>query len=166
MEIKKIKVYNYGELSDCSKERARAKFLENSDFYWWSDCEKAIKSFCDHFGVGKLDYSIGAFCPSWIDTNADNSHFKGLKLKDFKDADKLAKTGYCEELNMFDEFYSHWKETGSPLLAFKHALNAGCRSIQKDMEYHQSDEFAEEMIIANDYQFTEDGEFFHYKEAA
>lgn len=167
MEIKKIAVFNYAELSDSAKSRAVAKFLEiDGDFPWWADCEKSIRGFCDYFGAGKLDFSIGAYCPSWIDTNATNDNFRGLKLKDFADAEKLAKTGYCEEIYMFEQFYTHWKETGSPLLAFNHALNAGCRSIQQDMEYHQSEEYAVEMIEANGYEFTEDGDLFFYKEAA
>lgn len=167
MQIKKIAVFTYDELSSSSKDRAKAKFLEIENYFpWWHDAEAAVKSFCNYFGATGLDYQIGGYCPSYITAQVSNDNFRGLKLKDFADSDKLAKTGYCEELNMFDEFYSHWKEHGSPLLAFDHALNAGCRSIQKDMEYHQSEEYAEEMLRINDYEFTEDGEFFHLKEAA
>lgn len=166
MKIKKIAVFSYEDLSDSSKERARANFLESADFPWWYDCEKAVRSFCNHFGVGGLDYSIGAYAPSYITAKAENSHFKGLKLKNFKDAEKLAATGYCEEIYMFEQFFNEWERTGSPLLGFMFALAQGCKSIQRDMEYHQSDEYAEEMIELNGYEFTEDGEFFNLKEAA
>ena len=163
MQIKKIAAYSFEELSESSQSRAVGKFLAYSDFPWWSDCEKALRSFCDHFGVGGLDYSIGAYCPSHISSKADNSHFKGLKLKHFKDAEKLSKTGYCEEIYMFEQFYAEWERTGSALLAFNHALWQGCFSIQKDMEYFHSEEYAREELINNEHLFTEDGEMFDYK---
>jgi hypothetical protein len=164
MEIKKIKVFSYEELSDSSKERARAKFLEGADFPWWSDSESSIRAFVDYFGVGDLDFSIGAFCPSYITAKAQNSHFKGLKLKHFKElATKECKTGYCVEADLWQNFADEWERTSSPLLAFQSALDKACWSIQSDMEYHQSDEYAAETIELNEYLFTEDGDFANYK---
>jgi hypothetical protein len=159
MQIKKVAVFTYQELSDSSKERARANFLEGADFPWWSDSESSIRAFVDYFGVGDLDFSIGAFCPSYITAKAQNSHFKGLKLKDFKElATKECKTGYCVEADLWQNFADEWERTSSPLLAFESALDKACWSIQKDMEYHQSDEYIEEMMEINEYQFLETGE--------
>ena len=166
MKIKKIEVFTYAELTDSAKERARAKFLQADEYPWWKDSEDSLRSFCNHFGVGGLDFSIGAFCHSYATAKPDNSHFKGLKLKNFTDSDKLAKNGYCVEIGMFDNFYSEWKKTGSPLLGFMFALAEGCKEIQRDMEYHQSDEYVQEMMDANDWEFTEDGDWFGYREAA
>ena len=162
MEIKKIKVFSYEELSDSSRERARAKFLEGADYPWWSDAEVSIRAFCKFFGVSKLDYSIGGYCPSYITAEADNSHFKGRKLKDFK-GKTPADAYYCLEFELWDNFVNIWEATGSPLIAFNQALDKACWSIQKDMEYHQSDEYAAETIELNEYLFTEDGDFANYK---
>ena len=164
MKIKKIAVFTYQELSDSSKVRAKANFLEGADFPWWSDSESSIRAFVDYFNIPNLDFSIGAFCPSYITAKAENHHFKGLKLKHFKElATKECKTGYCVEADLWQDFVDEWERTSSPLLAFNEALDKACRSIQSDMEWHQSDEYAEEMIEINGYEFTEDGDFASYK---
>jgi hypothetical protein len=167
MKIKKIQVFSYAELSDSSKQRAKANFLEFDHYPWWKDAETSIKHFCDHFGVKGLDYQIGGYCPSYITTKADNSHFKGKKLKHYKGKDN-ADAYYCLEFELWDNFVNLWEATGSALVSFNQSLDKACWSIQKDMEYHQSDEYVEEMMEINEYEFTEDGEMigFGFVEAA
>jgi hypothetical protein len=167
MKIKKIKVFSYEELTDSSKERARANFLEFDHYPWMKDAEVSLKNFCDHFGVKGLDYQIGGYCPSYVTAEADNSHFKGRKLKDYK-VMKHDDAYYCLEFDLWENFVNIWEETGSPLIAFNQALDKAGWSIQKDMEYHQSDEYVEEMMEINEYEFTEDGETigFGFVEAA
>ena len=165
MKIKKIQVFSYAELTDSAKERARAKFLEADEYPWWKDAETSIRRFCDHFGVIGLDYSIGGYCPSYITSKADNGHFRGRKLKHYK-AMNHDDAYYCLEFELWDNFLNLWEATGSALVAFNQALDKACWSIQKDMEYHQSDEYVEEMMEINEYEFTEDGEWFGYREVA
>lgn len=167
MEIKKIAVYNYAELSDSAKSRAKANFLEFDNYPWWDDAVASVRKFCDHFGVKGLDYQIGGYCPSYITANSDNSHFRGLKLAEYK-AMKHDDAYYCLEFDLWENFVNIWEETGSPLLAFNQSLDKACRSVQADMEYHQSDEYVEEMMEINEYEFTEDGESigFGFVEAA
>lgn len=158
MQIKKIAAFSFDELSDSSKSRAVANFLADEDYPFWYDCEKAIRAFCDYFGAGKLEYSIGTHSHSYITAKVDNENFRGLKLAHYEDAEKLAKTGYCEEIYMFEQFHAEWERTGSALKAFQFALDQGCRSIVKDMEYFQSEEYASEYLTDMEYLFDEDGE--------
>lgn len=167
MKIKKIQVFSYAELASSSKDRAKANFLEFDHYPWWKDAETSIKHFCDHFGVKGLDYQIGGYCPSYITANADNSHFRGKKLADYKVMNH-DDAYYCLEFDLWSNFVTAWEETGSPLIAFQQALDKACKSVQSDMEYHESDEYVEEMMAINEYEFTEDGEMigFGFVEAA
>ena len=88
---------------------------------------------------------------------ADNSHFKGLKLAKYKVMNH-DDAYYCLEFDLWGNFVTGWEETGSPLIAFNQALDKACRSVQADMEYHESDEYVAEMMEINEYEFTEDGE--------
>ena len=49
------------------------------------------------------------------------------------------------------------KTAGDPLKAFHDAIECAVTDIQKDWEYQYSDEAVEEMLIINEYEFTEDG---------
>lgn len=167
MKIKKIAVYSYAELSDSSKERAKANFLQFDQYPWMKDVEVSLNHFCDHFGVKGLDYQIGGYCPSYICAQPENSNFRGLKLADYKVMNH-DDAYYCLEFDLWSNFVTGWEESGSPLLAFNEALEKACRSVQLDMEYHESDEYVEEMMEINEYEFTEDGESigFGFVEAA
>jgi hypothetical protein len=167
MKIKKIAVFSYEDLSDSSKVRARADFLASDEYPWWRDCETSIKQFCNHFGVSKLNYEIGAYCPSYIRCDADNSYFKGRKLKEYKViAQKSELNGYYIDSILWETFVSEWERTGSALLGFREALEKACTDIQKDMEYHLSEEYVEEMMAINEWEFNEDGSWFSGKEIA
>lgn len=163
MQLKKIAVYSFPELSESSKSRAVGNFLAHDEYPFWYDCEKSIKSFCAHFGVKGLDYSISPFCSSYMTAKPENDNFRGLKLASYENGEKYATTGYCEEIYMFEQFYAEWKRTGSPLLGFMFALAQGCKSIQDDMEYFCSEEYASEYLTDNEYFFDEDGEIIKEK---
>jgi hypothetical protein len=156
MRVIEKEVFTYEELSDSAKNEARAWWTDQGvEYCWWKDGFDSIKAFCDHFGVNIVNYEVGAFSYSWMKTNADNSHFRGLKLKDF-DPNHMP-TGYCVDSTLWNAFYKTWKFTGSPLSAFNDAIDEAIQDIRADWEYQYSDEAIEEMLIINEYEFTESG---------
>ena len=155
MRTEEIVVLKYDELGDSAKETAKNWFKEVVDYPWFDDGMTSIKVFSKHFGITVVNYEIGAFSYSWVKTNADKSHFRGLKLKDH-DPDKMQQ-GYYLDFDLWREFYEVWKDSGDPLKAFNSAIDSAIDSVQKDWEYQYSDEAVEEMLIINEYEFTEDG---------
>jgi hypothetical protein len=65
--------------------------------------------------------------------------------------------GYYLDFDLWREFYEVWKDSADPLKAFNSAIDSGIMSIQKDWEYQYSDEAVDEMLICNEYEFTESG---------
>ena len=160
MEIVEVCVYKFEELSDSAKDNARSWFREGNDYPWWDDSLKSIKAFCNKFGVKIKDCQVGMWGHSFIDTDAENYHFRGRKLSEFK-RDRID-TDYCLDCTLWVTFLDTWKETGDPLNAFTEAIHVAVRDIVKDMEYQNSDEVVDEMLEVNGYEFDVDGKRFKY----
>lgn len=158
MRTEEISIYQFEELPDGAKDRARAWWREVSDYPWWKDSFSSIEEFCKEFGVKIKDYQVSQWGHSYMDTDAENAHFRGRKLKEFK-RDQTP-TGYCIDCTLWETFVDEWKESGDPLKAFKDAIDKAIKDIVSDMEYLDSDEAVDEMLIVNDYEFDEDGRLF------
>lgn len=155
MEIVEVCIYKFEELSDSAKDTARSWFREGNDYPWWKDSFDSIKAFCDEFGVKIKDYSVGMGGHSYLDTDAENAHFRGRKLKVLNR--EYNPTGYCLDCTLWETYHDVWKESGDPLKAFKDAIDKAIKDIVSDMEYLDSDEAVDEMLIVNEYEFDEDG---------
>ena len=156
MRTENVMLYKFYELNDAAKEKAREWYRQGLEYQWFDESIGSIKVFCDEFGVSIKDYSIGAFCHSYIDTDAENSNFRGLKLKTVK-RDNMP-TGYCLDCDLWETFYDEFKRTGNALYAFNEAIDVAIRSIVYDAEYQYTDESVDEMLTINGYEFTENGE--------
>lgn len=155
MRTIKQTIYTFDELNESAKERARQWFKESHDLAWNEESRESIQAFCSHFGVKLKDWSIGAFCPFDYSTNAENQHFRGVKLRDFKR--EHTPTGYCLDCDLWMTFYDTFKRTGDAKGAFDAALWAGFKAWRDDLEWQYSDEYAEETILINEYEFNEEG---------
>ena len=159
MRTEKINVYTFDELNDAAKEKARQWYRETADDYFWLDEGlNSIKAFCDLYGVGIKDYSFTLWGHSYLDTDANNQHFRGLKLKAV-DREAMP-TGYCMDCSLFYTFYDEFKRTGDALAAFNAAIDLTVRNIVEDWESSLEDEAVDETIEANEYEFTEGGKFY------
>lgn len=158
MRTVEVGVYQFEELPDYAKERAREWFREGNDYPWWKDSFGSIEAFCNEFGVKIKDFSIGTHSYSYMDTDADNSHFRGRKLKILNR--DYEPTGYCLDCTLWNTYHDVWKESGDPLKAFKEAIDEAVKDIVRDMEYLDSDEAIDEALVANGYEFDEDGRLF------
>ena len=161
MRVEEIKVMQYEELSDSAKESAKDWYRSvDTSYNWWDDALASIKAFADVFNVKIKNYEIGAYSPSWMDTDAEGENFRGWNKKSIL-AMKEDRTGYYLDGIIQDAFVSAFKDTGDAKLAFGYAIDKAVKHIQDDMEYQFSDEAVEEMLVINEYEFTEDGTRYH-----
>lgn len=152
-----IALFSIDELSDDAKARAIEWYRcsQGDDYAWHNESRASIEAFCSHFGVQLKDWSIGAFCPYYYSTDADNKNFRGFKLKDFKP--DHAPTGYCLDFDIWGEFYKVFEAFGDAKEAFHRALDAGFKSWRADIEHSISDEYIYEHLFVSGYEFLEDG---------
>lgn len=158
MRTTTVNLYKFSELSDEAQARAREWFRDGNEYGWWHESLASVKAFCDEFGVSVGHYEVGTCCYSYINTDAENEHFRGRKLSAF-DREAMP-TGYCLDNTLRYTFADEWKKTGSPKLAFEAAINEAVDDIVRDMEYQNSDECVDEMLTINEYEFTEDGKIY------
>ena len=155
MKTIELQLYKFDELSEDAQEYAISNYRNKGQYHWIDEGIDSIKAFCDHFGVNLKNYSISPYAHSFIDTDAENYHFRGKKLKEFS-RDHMP-TGYCVDCDLWITFYDHFKKSGDALAAFNEAIQAGLKAIINDMEYQDSKEYISEHLIANEYDFLESG---------
>jgi len=162
MKIKNVKVYSFDELSDSAKSQVLAYFGERVDYPYFSDALDSIKAFVKHFHGDIINYSIGGeVFRSYVKTTVDRSYFRGVKLKDI-DRDYMP-TGYCLDCTLWGTMKEEFTKTGDAFYAYQQAIESALADIASDVEYQYSAEALIEMIEANEYEFTEDGEIFNSK---
>lgn len=160
MRTETVTIYKFNELPEAAQQRAISDWRNVGEPYvLWSEARASLEAFAEHFGVRIKDYSVGVWGNSYVETDAENRHFRGLKLRDF-DPDHMP-TGYCADCSLWGTFYKHWKQTGDAMAAFNEAVDAWIRDVVADMKYQDSDEAISETLEANEYDFTEDGEIWH-----
>ncbi len=101
MRTETTTIYTFDELpDDDAKERARERGRQwvSDDPAWNDESYESIEAFRKHFGVKLKEWSIGAYESLDYSTNAENSHFRGLKLSQF-DRDYMP-TGYCLDCDL------------------------------------------------------------------
>jgi hypothetical protein len=168
MRTETINIYKFDELSDRAKDRARDWWREGALHYDWWDCtyEDAaqiglkITGFdtgrsCEIEGdfIGTAEESAdkilaehGDRCDTWAEANAYKKTLAEFMATAEKDEDGELAT-YALEADKEDidkEF-------------LRALLEEYLSTLRKEEEYQLSDEVAEEMLVANDYEFTEDG---------
>ena len=157
MRVIEKTIYHYDELSDKAKETARDSFRD-LEYAWSDESRKSIEAFCSTFNVKLLDYSVGAYYPIEYKTDATNDNFRGKRLSQFN-RDHMP-TGYCLDNDLWITFYDVFKTTGNAKHAFNKALEVGFKAWREDMEYQTTDEYIDDFIIGNEYEFYENGKLF------
>ena len=158
MRTETITIYKFDELpTDAAKERARERGRQwvSDDPSWCHESRQSIEAFCEHFGVKLKNWSVGPYSAPDYSTNAENSHFRGIKLAQFN-RDHMP-TGYCLDCDLWMTFYDEFKRTGDAKGAFDAALWAGFKSWQNDLESQLEDEHIDEFLSINEYEFDECG---------
>jgi len=159
MKTIELNIYTFEELSDKAKDQARAWYRENVDLHAWNgESLDSIHAFCNHFGVRLTNYSIGVHSPYSYDVDYPNSIFRGLKLKDV--GRNAMPTGYYLDCTLWFTFYDTFKATGCAAKAFEAALDQAFKDWRADLESQLENEYVDENLIANGYEFTENGNIF------
>ena len=148
-------VYSFDELSDEAKEKAREWFISEDPFAWGDEWLDSIKTFCNHFNVKLKSWNVGPWSCVDYTTDADNSSFRGLKLRSVN-PDHMP-TGFYGDYSLWNTFHVEFKRTGDAKAAFDAAMYKGFKDWCNDWEHAYSDEAVDETMKANDYQFTVDG---------
>ena len=159
-------LYQFDELSDTAKEKARDRYRESGlDYEWW-ECtyEDAktiglkIESFDDYNveadfmasaeeTAHKIEKEHGTACETRID--AENY---------LKKRDTLIDTFPKDENGDFEDQYGLDIKLDALDLSFLRTLREDYRiMLKKEYEYLNSDESVDENILANEYEFTIDG---------
>jgi hypothetical protein len=158
MRTETIEVYLFAELSDKAKEKAREWYRSNCEFHWIDESKESINAFCDHFGIRLTNWNVSPYCTPDYSAEYFNSHFRGLKLKDFS-RDHMP-TGYFLDCTLWMTFFDQFKATGCAKNAFDAALWAGFIAWRDDMESQVSDDYIDEHMQINEYEFTENGKIY------
>lgn len=160
MRTVEVEVFKYAELEGKARERARDWYCEGLDYYWWDDSLASVKSFCDLFGVVVRDYSVGAFSPSWLTTNASNEHFRGWGKREINALKDENISGYYMDNVLTDAMIEMFALTGDAKESFEYAMDKAVEAIRDDMEYQYSEEAVSESMEANEYEFDQNGNRF------
>lgn len=158
MQVIETVVYNFEELNDTAKERARDWWRSVEEFFWFSEYLGSLKAFSAKFGIRVTDYHLSADYRASVSTDAMPSHFRGLKLKSI-DRNEMP-TGFCADCSLMFEFYDQFKRTGDAAYAFEQAIEQFLIDLRRDIESTYEDEYIDEMLTINAYTFTEDGKRF------
>jgi hypothetical protein len=66
-------------------------------------------------------------------------------------------TGYCLDCDLWMTFFDEFKRTGNAKGAFDAAIDAGFKGWRNDLEGQLEDEYIDDFITANEYEFCEKG---------
>lgn len=152
---KEIQLYQYAELSDEAKERA--KQWRNQDGHaWGAESMASFEAFAAQFGAKVTDWEYGAFDVANISTDATPTNFRGFTLAQARALPEYL-TGYCLDATLHEVFVRQFKQTGDAFHAFNKAMDAGIKEARADWEHQFSDEYMQNACDVNEYEFTADG---------
>lgn len=152
-----VTLYKFDELSEKAKEKARDCWRDGMDFSWGSESRESIEAFCNQFGIKLLYWSVGPYIYyNYKLSEYDNGNFRGINLKSLERENYL--TGYFLDASLSIEFYDVFKKTGDAKYAFKQAVEQGFIEWRNDMEFQLSDDYIDDCLIANEYEFTKNGD--------
>ena len=147
-------VYSFDELSNEAKENARAWFRD-FPYDWCDESRQSIEHFCRAFSVNLKNWRIDTWQGFDYDTDETNDNFRGLT---YIKAEKMQLSdGYCIGELMQTAFVGAFKDRVA-LDAFRYALNLGFQNWLDDLRYQETNEYIDDAILGNDYEFFENGE--------
>ena len=161
MQVVELQIFNFHELDDQAKNKAREWHRCSIEYPWYDEAKDSLKAFCDHFNVTVKDWSLGDM-RGYVKTDAEQRHFRGIKLSE-QDKDAMP-TGLWLDCELFQHFYDEFKRTGDAKAAFDDALHNFVKAVANDVEYFYSNESVDEHIETNMWTFTEEGKYYpHWK---
>lgn len=157
MEVVELQIFQFNELDEQAKQKAREWYRCTSDYPFYDEAKDSLKAFCDHFRVTVRDWALGDM-RGYVKTDAEQRHFRGVKLSE-QDREAMP-TGLWLDCELFAHFYDEFKRTGDAKEAFDDALHNFVRAVANDVEYYYSDESIDGSMEANEWTFTKEGKFY------
>jgi hypothetical protein len=167
MRTKTIKLYQYNELSEEAKESARNSYREHAlDYEWWESV------FYDAKQIGLEISSFDIYRKDIDGRLTESADYTANKIKE-SHGDKcgtVAEALYYEK-TMADFLSNAEKDEHGELATYaldhekeeiekeflRSLLQEYLSMLEKEYDYLLSDESCEEMIVANEYEYTENG---------
>lgn len=155
MKTVEIKLYKFNELSEDTQKKVIQDWRYDGEYLWIDDDIDILKQFAEDFNITIKDYELSPYSHSYIkyDTSTLDTDIDIHSLESKKDDSYLY--GF-----MLEEYKKQLKYTSDKEYSFNQAMECGKIYIIKEMEYQNSDEYIEESITINEYDFTEDGEIY------
>jgi hypothetical protein len=172
MKTIETKVYEFNELSDKAKEKARAWYREGSFDYEWCDSTyedaKTAGLIIEGFGLDRNRGATGKFiedachCADAILKNHGDTCETYKTAEAFlKERDEIVDTAEKDEDGALVDEYELDRKLDEIETEFLRAILEDYSIIlQNESEYITSNEYVDENINANEYTFTEDGKRF------
>ena len=176
MRLKTIEIYQFHELEDYAKERARDYFRNSSDLWGWqSEWWESAQAFSK---IAPIDIREADFERRHVDIrwtgDDDLAELSGLRAWKWLEnnnwfkwaadnkSGKCTMTGYCGDCPFGDaiaEYKDDPKHTPELKQVFYEAAQAWIHEAAADMEYCYSDEHIDDLIEINEYEFLDNGTF-------
>jgi hypothetical protein len=157
MEVVELQIFQFNELDEKAKWKAREWYCSTSDYPWYDEAKDSLKAFCDHFRVSLRDWSLGDN-QGYVKTDAEQRHFRGVKLSE-QDRDAMP-TGLWLDCELFAHFYDEFKRTGDAKGAFDDAIHNFVKAVARDVDNYYSEECIADTMEANEWTFTKEGKFY------
>jgi hypothetical protein len=169
------KVYKFAELTEEAKEKAREWFRSIDEYPWGSDQRASLKAFEREFPIKVRDWSVGAwgysYCYGDVSDNLDDSEreMTGPELVahlleyhgKVVDVKGNGLTGSCTDYGLLEPMWAVIEKRNDQDLTYeqllKYCLTNWADEYRKDIEAQDEDEYVDDCIVANDYEFYEDG---------
>ena len=167
-------VYEFAELSDSAKDRARDWWRNaQTEYSWAGEAMASIKALAAHFSGKMSDWQI-----DWFNSSRSSASFSmpemeageiesrmvdlgGFDSKTLRGQGDCKLTGYCADENAIDGFRKAWHAGERDLEKLMDAaFDSWLADAQADAQWQMKDEQADESITANGYTFTADGKRF------
>jgi len=177
MKTATIEIFTFEELSESAKEAARNAWRYDADWAWADDWWHSVQEFSKiaPIKVTSVDYVRAEFEGGWDIYPTAAEELSGLRawkwLQNngwFDLANKNAMgectlTGFCGDCDLFDpiEKYARDPLNVPPLIdLFSDCIYSWVFAARRDYEHSQSDEYIDECLIENGYEFTADGRMY------
>jgi hypothetical protein len=171
----KTAVYQFNELSEQAKQKAIDWWIGVDDHYPWHDENtSSLHGFCDEFNLSRLSYEYSTHRPSFANAEIDDvtiAELSGIRLFKYLTNNYDLKTllsgncpftGYYLDESLVDPIRKFMKKPDSRSFQdlIDDCLTQWATDVVKDIEHYYSEESAIESIIANEYEFTENGRIY------
>ena len=186
MKTISVNIYSFNELSKEAKQKAISDYRDCKDTsYIYNDAHKTVKKFNDIFNTKEgghswleincyIDDNIlnlsGLRLRTYIINNYGDALFKNKYIKRIKGKSVYSKikkdnccvlTGVCYDDDILSPIYKFLEQKSFDCTTFEDLLkkcfiNLKC-VLDDEEEYMRSDEYITESILANEYEFYENG---------